>query len=148
MNLGRDSSSFKISEGKDNEGREYAIRSRQPEGRKEGRRSRRSTANFWMQITVVSKGGTSRMKTREGGGMQIESCYRRLLRLRPNLRHLNMTRETTPFSRRGKCEFNVRRQSATKRSWFARVRHFFSGSFWTVVVFPQKFFAEISVKNH
>jgi len=56
MNLGRDSGSFKISEGKDNEGREYAIR-RLAGRRKEGDRcARRSTANFWMQITVVSKG--------------------------------------------------------------------------------------------
>lgn len=44
--------------------------------------------------------------------MQIESCYGRLLRLRPNLRHLNMTREPTPFSRRGKCEFNVKHRRA------------------------------------
>jgi hypothetical protein len=40
--------------------------------------------------------------------MQIESCYGRLLRLRPKLRHLNATCGPTPSSRRGKCEFNVR----------------------------------------
>jgi len=39
--------------------------------------------------------------------MQIESCYGRLLRLRPKLRHLNATCGPTPFSRRGKCEFNA-----------------------------------------
>lgn len=54
------------------------------------------------------------MKTRRGGGMQIESCYGRLLRLRPNLRHLNMTREPTPFSQRGKCESNVKCRATKK----------------------------------
>lgn len=92
------------------------------------------------------------MKTRGGGGMQIESCYGRLLRLRPNLRHLNMTREPTPFSRRGKCEFNVKRQArwgATKRSgirgYRARAFIFLAVYFGPPLSSRRNFLAEVSV---
>lgn len=87
------------------------------EGRKEGDRCAAVDGQFLNANNGGVERGASRMKTREGGGMQIESCYRRLLRLRPNLRHLNMTREPTPFSRRGKCEFRVKR-----RAWWGAIK--------------------------
>lgn len=118
---------------------------------KEGRKeiaARRSTANFWMQITVVSKGAL-RMKTQGGSSMQIESCYGRLLRLRPNLRHLNMTREPTPFSRRGKCEFSARRRGemdAKKKALKSRTSViFFSAAYLELSLLFAEQFAKVNV---